>query len=269
MIPSVNEIKTQILKMLQEGMISSLSEFRDPLAKYFNLSDEELNAEYDSANGNIFNSRIRWAFMGLSNDGIIERSKRGVYKLPDQGQSANDSAAIVSCCNESPADDLFNSFKQLKEQLYSDILKIINKKTPKEFEKLAVKLLQAMGYGDGYVTQYNRDNGIDAVIKEDVLGLGHIYIQTKRFENGTIGRPKIQEFIGALQRHGLKSKGVFITTSRFSKDAIECAKDNGVVLIDGNQLAKYIYDFGLGMQLESTLHIKKIDHDFWDMMEDE
>lgn len=269
MVPSVKQIKEQALKTLQESKALRSSEFRGYLIRYFELSEEDITVEYDSANGNKLNRRIIWALRDLSTAGIVEKLERGVYTLSNQEQTMNNSTE-TSSCSESPDQYLFDSFEKLKDKIYLEILDIINKKTPKEFENLAVKLFEVMGYGDGKVTRYSRDNGIDAIIKEDLLGFGHIYIQTKRFNN-PVGRPEIQAFIGAIhgQGHGIKSKRAFITTSRFTKEAIEYAKANGVVLIDGKQLAKYIYDFGLGMQLESTLHIKKIDTDFWDMMEDE
>lgn len=139
-------------------------------------------------------------------------------------------------------------------------------------------LLQKMGYGgeikdSGLVTSPTNDGGIDGIIKEDILGLGRIYIQAKRYQmKSSIGRDEIQKFVGALAVVQ-SNKGVFITTSYFTKGAIEYAESlNGttsLVLINGKQLAEYIYDFGLGMQVEQTIEIKKLDTDFWDSMKDE
>jgi restriction system protein len=139
-----------------------------------------------------------------------------------------------------------------------------------------VKLLQAMGYGgeiEGIVTPYSNDGGIDGIIKEDVLGLGRIHIQAKRYaRDNKISREEIQKFVGALAGAQSSKGGVFITTSSYKHTAIEYA--NGlsnatVILIDGLQLAKYIYEYGLGMQVEQTIEIKKMDGDFWDLMNDE
>jgi restriction system protein len=134
-----------------------------------------------------------------------------------------------------------------------------------------------MGYGgeiknSGFVTSRTNDGGIDGIIKEDILGLGRIHIQAKRYKlDSGIGREAIQSFVGALAV-AQSNKGVFITTSYFSKGAIDYAENlNGlttVVLIDGEQLAEYIYDFDLGMQVEQTIQIKKLDSDFWDSMQD-
>ncbi|GAG34903.1 unnamed protein product, partial [marine sediment metagenome] len=118
----------------------------------------------------------------------------------------------------------------------------------------------------------SNDEGIDGVIKEDVLGLGRIHIQAKRYDrNNTVGREEIQKFVGALAV-AQSNKGVFITTSSYSKGAIEYADSlhgsTTLVLIDGQGLAKYIYDYNLGMQTEQTIEIKKMDSDFWDSMQD-
>lgn len=130
-----------------------------------------------------------------------------------------------------------------------------------------------MGYGgkvkdSGLVTKYTNDGGIDGIIKEDILGFGRIHIQAKRYdEKNTIQRDEIQKFVGALAV-AQSNKGVFITTSSFSKGAIEyvanLSNTTNIVLIDGQRLAEYIYDFNLGMQTEQVIEIKKIDTDFWD-----
>jgi len=140
-----------------------------------------------------------------------------------------------------------------------------------------VLLLERMGYGGqvkdaGEVTQASNDGGIDGVIKEDVLGLGRIHIQAKRYDrNNTVGREEIQKFVGALAV-AQSNKGIFITTSNYSKGAVEYASSlhgsTTLVLIDGFQLARYIYDYNLGMQTEQTIEIKKMDSDFWDTMQD-
>jgi restriction system protein len=141
-----------------------------------------------------------------------------------------------------------------------------------------VKLLDKMGYGgvvkdSGQVTQLSNDGGIDGIIKEDVLGLGRIHIQAKRYKReNVIGREDIQKFVGALAV-AQSNKGVFITTSSYSKSAIEYASSlNGstnVVLIDGSKLAEFIYEYGLGMQTEQEVIIKRMDSDFWDKMLDD
>lgn len=134
-----------------------------------------------------------------------------------------------------------------------------------------------MGYGGeikdaGEITKITNDGSIDGIIKEDVLGLGRIHIQAKRYKlDLPVSREEVQKFVGALAV-AQSNKGVFITTSYFSKGAIEYARKlngtNNIVLIYGKKLAKYIYNFGLGMQTEQIIEIKKLDTDFWDSMQD-
>ncbi|PCI22752.1 MAG: hypothetical protein COB67_13250 [SAR324 cluster bacterium] len=176
-----------------------------------------------------------------------------------------------------PQESLYESYEKIRGSTYEDILDTIFNKSPRDFEHLVVQLLERMGYGGkvkdaGKVTQASNDGGIDGIIKEDVLGLGRIHIQAKRYhKDNTVGREEIQKFVGALAV-AQSNKGVFITTSSYSKGAIEYANSlNGnttLVLIDGLQLAKYIYDYSLGMQTEQVIEIKKMDSDFWDRMQD-
>lgn len=171
-------------------------------------------------------------------------------------------------------EQLENTYHQLRQQRYQEILDIIISKTPQSFEKIVTALLQKMGYGDGSVTQLTRDGGIDATIKGDILGFEKIYVQAKRYQKDkTIGRQDIQGFVGALMGlGGNATKGVFITTAKFSQDAESFANNFSnakVVLIDGIQLAEYIYNYQLGMQVEKEFTIKKLDSDFWDMFDND
>ena len=153
---------------------------------------------------------------------------------------------------------------------------MILSKTPESFERVVVQLLQKMGYGRqfkdaGRTTQLSRDGGIDGEIREDVLGLGKISIQAKRYQRDqSIGRPEVQAFAGALQ--GSRStKGVFITTSKFTKDAIDYARSLAnvtIVLIDGMQLAEYMYQYGLGVEIRDEFAIKDLDESYWDELAD-
>lgn len=151
-------------------------------------------------------------------------------------------------------------------------------KNPREFEKLVVQLLQKMGYGgeiknSGQVTQYSSDKGIDGIIREDILGFGRINIQAKRYAiENKVPREDIQKFVGALAV-AQSEKGVFITTSDFTKGAYEYAENlnfsTKIVLINGKQLAEYIYNYNIGMQTERIIEIKKLDSDYWDNMIDD
>jgi len=234
--------------------------------------------------------------------GLLNKPKRGLYEISALGsekltvpQSINDFIAVeiakkqkdkpekspqVSINHESltPQEELYSSAEKIRESKYQEIIDTILSKTPREFEKLVVLLLQRMGYGgeikqSGTVTSYTNDGGIDGIIKEDVLGLGRIHIQAKRYaQSNNVGREEIQKFVGALAV-AQSNKGVFITTSSFSQGAITYAGSlNGattLILIDGQQLASYLYDYGVGLQVEQTIQIKKLDSEFWDSMENE
>ena len=144
---------------------------------------------------------------------------------------------------------------------------MVKENNPAFFERLVVDLLVVMGYGGSYqdaakAIGKTNDGGIDGIISEDRLGLDKIYIQAKRWEN-TVGRPDIQQFKGALADQVAK-KGVFITTSTFSKEAKESAAKSGIVLMDGDKLTALMIEFGLGVQVERSFHIYKIDQDRFD-----
>jgi len=168
---------------------------------------------------------------------------------------------------QTPEETIQNTTELLKSDLKSDLLQMVKDKSPSFFERLVVDLLVAMGYGGSHqdaaqAIGKTNDGGIDGVISEDRLGLDKIYIQAKRWKD-TVGRPDIQQFKGALADQVAK-KGVFITTSSFSKEAIESARKSGIVLIDGDKLRSLMIEFGLGVQIERSFHIYKIDQDRFD-----
>ena len=310
MIPQFDKIRIQILKILQSGVVMRAKDFRAPLAEHFHLTDEEMNAWYPSGNGEIFLDRISWALSYLFIAGLVEKPKRGDYKISEKGLSMLASYSDEQICeyvkttvnartpkkshnikgaqedtaeetggNEpTPQERLYNSYDNIKQSIQSEILTIKKKKKPQEFERLVVRLLQAMGYGgevknSGFVTKLSNDGGIDGVIKEDILGFNHISIQAKRYALGNnVGRNEVQSFVGAVAGTPSK-KGVFITTSDFTKGAVDYVDSlNGsptVILINGHQLTDYIYDFGLGLQTEMTFKVMKMDSDYWDSMEDD
>jgi restriction system protein len=262
-----------------------------------------LTRNYDSGNGPIFYDRITWAISYLNLAGLIVKPKRGVCDLSEKGlellktpekvnkyveevlakrdtekkSEQQEDLSTDDSSDSTPQENLYTSFNSIRKTVFEEILDTVLSKNPLEFEKLVVLLLQRMGYGgeikdSGLVTKASNDGGIDGIIKEDVLGLGRIHIQAKRYaKDNTVGRAEIQGFVGALAV-AQSNKGVFITTSKYSKGALEYAENlNGsttLVLIDGDKLAEYMYDFGLGMQVEQTIEIKKLDADFWDAMQD-
>lgn len=300
-IPKHDAIRIPALKLLQKQGTMELKDFEQPLAKYFHLSDEEIAREYDSSNGKIFYDRISWALSYMNMAGLLRKPKRGIYQISEIGiEQLKNPEGMNSYINEqlamrgsgknqhieepeevknlTPQEELYDSSEKIRIAAFEEIIDVILSKEPREFENLVVMLLKKMGYGGeidnaGEVTQYSNDKGIDGIIKEDVLGLGRIHIQAKRYaRNNTVGREEIQKFVGALA--GAKSnKGIFITTSTYTKNAVDFVNNlsgsTTLVLINGRMLAEYIYDYGLGMQVEQTIEIKKLDSDFWDGMRDE
>ena len=167
-----------------------------------------------------------------------------------------------------PEETLEAAYQRIRKELATELLKRVKESAPEFFERLVVELLVNMGYGGsrrdaGKALGGSGDEGIDGIINEDRLGLDMIYLQAKRW-TGTVGRPEIQKFVGAL--HGKRAKkGVFITTGTFSSDAEEYAShiDPKVVLIDGTQLAELMIDFNIGVTKSSTYEIKRIDSDYF------
>lgn len=305
-IPKHDEIRIAALKVLKEKGTLKLKDFVELLASYFKLTEEEVAEIYPSGNGHIFYDRVTWALSYLHMAALVDKPNRGFYKInalgakmletPDQinayvdqkvserepNKTTTKKEAFVPAksesSNDTPAEKLYISFEKIKTARKSEILDTILRKSSYDFEKLVVRLLQRMGYGgeikdSGLVTSATNDGGIDGIIKEDVLGLGRIHIQAKRYAlKNSIGRDEVQKFAGALLGAPV-SKGVFITTSYFSPGALAYVKNLNtaatIILIDGDQLAEYMYDYGLGMQIEQTVELKKLDTDFWDAMTDE
>jgi restriction system protein len=309
-IPKHTEIRVQVLEYLKKFGPAGSKQMVGPLSEYFRLTPEEVTQMYESGKGPVFKARINWAITYLGFTDLIVRKSRAIYAITPEGiemlktpekidayidhhlalkearksEKSNTEAVTTEVpikptakVKSTPQEDLYQSYAHIKKSINDEILDTIVGKSPRAFEILVVSLLQKMGYGgeikdSGVVTQYTNDQGIDGIIKEDVLGLGRIHIQAKKYARETaIQRDDIQKFVGALAV-AQSNKGVFITTSYFSKGAMEYVKNlNGrtnIVLINGEELANYIYDYNLGMQVEQVITIKKLDSDFWDEMED-
>lgn len=297
-IPKYFEIKLPILELLSSGIECRPKDLVGNIAKNFNLTFEEQNQMYESGNGPILYDRITWALTHLNLEGLVVKPKRGKYKISVEGEKVLSSPDLYNSNDtkkkiegnarlkpiskeietiDTPTELLWSSFLGIKTSIYSEIIDILLSKTPRDFEKLVVLLLQKMGYGgeindSGIVTQYSNDKGIDGIIKEDVLGFGRVCIQAKLYKSDIkVQRDDIQRFFGALAP-AQSQKGVIITTSDFTKGAYDYVDSlnsgTKIVLINGQKLAELIYDYNFGLQIERTLEIKKIDEDFWGVYED-
>lgn len=308
MIPQFKEIQIQALKELGKGAIMRAKDLRESLAEHFQLTEDEKNALYPSGNGELFLGRIVWSLSYLFIAGLVEKPQRGDYKINERGLSMlssctdeqinefirgevnaktltkdfkgknvnNASSHVGNDDERTPEEEFADSYNRIKQNVQSQILTTILSKKPQEFERLVVKLLQAMGYGgevknSGVVTQLSNDGGIDGIIKEDILGFDHISIQAKRYAlDHKVTRNEVQSFVGAVMGTSSK-KGVFITTSDYAKSAIEYVENlhgsSTIILINGQQLTEYIYDYGLGLQTEKVFKVMKMDMDYWDTMD--
>jgi len=297
-IPDYQTIMLPLLQYVSDNQEHRITDATEYLSKKFNLSEGELRELLPSGIP-IFTSRISWAKTYLKQAGILEQPKRGVFTITDRGLTLlqekpplinvklleqyeefrafrsrkshvdSEASALLQTSDETPEEQLAGAYQKLRGELESELLEIVKQSTPVFFERLVVDLLVKMGYGGsrkeaGKAIGRSGDEGIDGIINEDKLGLDVIYIQAKRWE-GTVGRPEIQKFAGALMGQGAK-KGVFITTSSFSKDAINYVRqiDARIILIDGDLLAGLMADHGVGVTTVGTYEIKKADMDYFE-----
>jgi restriction system protein len=289
-----------LLEHLADGEIKTNRETMKTLGEHFDLTSEELVELLPSGQQPVFINRVAWAKAHLKGAGLIESPARGQYRIAQRGLAAlkqkdrqinlaylkqfkeyrsfrepNKSSENKPQSESNTSDTLTPSeyiehgYQKVREELESELLAKIMQASPAFFERLVVELLVAMGYGGsrksaGEILGKSGDEGIDGVIKEDRLGLDAVYIQAKRWE-GAVGRPEVQKFAGALQGRRAK-KGVFLTTSSFSKEAHEYASqiDSRVILIGGIELASLMVDSGVGVSKIATYEINRLDSDYFE-----
>ncbi len=299
-IPDFQKLMLPLLKCVSDGQSHSISLVHDSLSKEFNLTEDEVNQFLASGSQKIFYNRVYWAKAYLKMAGLIENTTRGHFKitnagsevlrknLPDinikylrqfssfqESMNKREEEKEVSMPNDTdqvrtPEEIISTNYLQIRKALSIELLAKVKQSTPAFFETLVVQLLVKMGYGGsfkeaGKATRLTNDGGIDGIIKEDKLGLDVIYIQAKRWDTQSVGRPDIQSFVGALEGQRA-SKGVFITTSKFAESAVDYVKtiNKKVILIDGEQLTNYMIDYNLGVSIFTSYDLKKIDNDFFE-----
>ena len=296
MIPDFQTIMLPLLKTFQDGEEKTSKELREKMVSYFNISIDEQKEKIPSGKQPLYYNRVAWAIAYLKMADLISSPLRAVYKITEEGKKVLENPPEKITINflkqfdsfsknrnpekdtelddnnqivEKTPDELIEiGYKQVKNELSLQILNQIKDCSPYFFEKLVLDLLIKMGYGgsemaNGEVTPKGSDEGIDGIIKEDKLGLDKIYIQAKKWEN-CVGRPEIQKFVGALQGKRAQ-KGIFITMSTFSKEALEYAEnlDVAVILIDGKKLANYMIENELGVSLKQNYKIFNVDTDYF------
>lgn len=297
-IPDFQSIMRPMLEHLADRKVHKNRETNEFLAEHFQLLEEELSEMLPSGYARLFDNRIGWAKTHLKGAGLIESPARARYRITERGLDAlsqTDQPINLAYLkqfdeykefksgskNEKPkkpetsTDDLTPlehiefGYQKVREELELELIEKVKSGSPGFFERVVVELLVAMGYGGtrkdaGQTLGKSGDGGIDGVIKEDRLGLDVIYLQAKRWE-GTVGRPEIQKFAGALQGQRAK-KGIFLTTSGFSAEATQYASfiDSRIVLIDGETLAGLMIDAGIGVSKVATYDVKRLDSDYFE-----
>jgi restriction system protein len=289
-----------LLRSYADGETRSIASVSESLGREFMLTEDELRQLLPSGRQSTFRNRIAWARTYLSKAGLLASPKRAHFHITEAGlktlaaqptridinylnafpeflnfrtrkhadSPADLAATAAESARENPEELIESLHDQLKRALADDLLARISTAAPDFFERLVVELLLKMGYGGsrqdaGRAIGRSGDVGIDGIINEDRLGLDSIYLQAKRWEN-PVGRPEIQKFAGALAEHRAK-KGVFITTSSFTKEALASATkhDARIVLIDGEKLATLMIDHGLGVTLAASYDVKRVDSDYF------
>jgi restriction system protein len=300
-LPKNHELVRPFLELLADGRSYRLRDIADAIARKLSLSEGDL-AETASNGSSRLTDRLGWVKCGLANAGLVETVERGAYQITDFGlaelqrlpQTINSSflqqygkngaegeaalqqgaTGILEAANvpdvlieEPPEERIDAAFRELEAALAEELLAYLQALSPSGFERFVVHLIKAMGYGtEGAATKQSGDGGIDGIIYGDPLHLERTYIQAKRWaENNKVSSPDINGFIGALMRQGA-TRGVFVTTSQYTPDAIKAAKDAQLrlKLIDGLELVKLAIKFKVGVSRRRVLEIKRLDSDFFD-----
>ena len=299
-IPDFQTIMLPLLELAEDDAIHYIRDAVEQLNDHFSLSEEEKSRLLSSGQQPIFYNRVGWARTYLKKAGLLEDPKRGYFRITERGKSvlqekpARIDMKFLKRFPEyiefrqttreteepgegeedleylTPEEALEDAYQRIRSGLADDLLTYVLKSTHGFFEKLVVEVLVKMGYGGSQrdaarAVGRSGDEGIDGVIYEDRLGLDIIYIQAKKWDGeSSVGRPEIQKFVGALQGKRAK-KGIFITTSRFTEEAREYARniDTKVVLIDGKRLSELMIDYGVGVTPRTTYELKTFDSDYF------
>lgn len=301
MLPTFQDCMLPILNYLADEKVHHTKDIHNCLKDYFHVTDEEESVLLPSKRTTRFKCNLSWARTYMKAAGLIKAPQRSSFQITQEGKrllKTNPERVNVEILSQyekfnqwnkgykpkitskeenekvsslTPEEQIQESYQMLRNSLAQDLLDNILENSPEFFEHLVIRLLVAMGYGGSYneisemVVGKNGDEGIDGIIKEDKLGLDSIYVQAKRWKKDkTIGRPDIQTFVGALSGQGA-FKGIFITTARFTEQARNFKPHNNikVALIDGETLCQHMIDYNIGVSVQETFEVKRIDSDFF------
>ena len=300
-IPDFQSLMRPLLEAHADGKEHLNRDLVAQLGDQFALTEEERREMLPSGGARLFDNRVGWAKSHITQAGLLISPRRAISVITDRGREAlrihperidlrvlngfevyrefrnrrknveddeSDTSETEIQDAQTPEELLENAYLQVRRQVEAELLSQIKSSPPEFLERVVVDLVVRMGYGGsrkdaGEALGRSGDEGIDGIIKEDPLGLDIIYLQAKRWE-GTVGRPEIQKFAGALQGQRAR-KGIFITTSTFSSDALEYTSriETKIILIDGPRLAKLMFDHGVGVATASNYEVKRIDSDYF------
>jgi restriction system protein len=301
-VPDFQSIMLPLLRIAADGKEHRLSDLRARLGSEFNLTQDEQDELLPSGRQSRFANRVAWAKVYLERGGLLVSPQRGRFTISARGlevlktaparidvrfltqypeflefqkakrqteEPSTQSTAPEATDVDTPEEALEAAHAKIEASLASQVLARVKPGSPAFFERLVGELLVKMGYGGsradaGHAIGRSGDEGIDGIISEDRLGLDIVYLQAKRWE-GSVGRPEVQKFVGAL--HGKRArKGVLITTGSFTADAIAYVEhiDPKVVLIDGRRVAELMVDFEVGVTTLRTYHVKGLDSDYFE-----
>lgn len=298
-IPKYNELYRLVLLSLQDGGTHSMKEVRDFIISTLHLTEQDLAETLPSnPKSSVFSGRVGWAKTYLLKAQMIDSPQRGHIFITPSGKALLESGISITntvlaqkCpefldfyrrknsgsdsitlapdevqaeAPETPQETFDRVYALINEQLADDLLAEVLNQTPAFFEQLVVDLMKAMNYGEGFVTKYSGDDGIDGIIHEDQLGFNLIYIQAKRWKSDvTIGKPELQKFAGAMMGPPRVEKGLFITTAKFSPKARDFANAQHIILVDGKRLTELMIEYGVGVSTQKAYLIKRVDSDYF------
>lgn len=306
-VPDFQTLMRPLLALTEDGQEHSIGALREKLAEQFQLSPDDLAARIPSGRVTVLQNRVGWAATYLYRTGLLSRPRRAHYAItgrgrqvltenpervdlgvlsqfeefeefrsrstkPSGGEVAAAPTGQTSLQTETAEDRMHQADRELRTALAAEVLDRVKDQTWEFFEDLVLDVLRAMGYGGPRgETEHlgaSGDGGVDGVIREDALGLDLIYVQAKFWTN-TVGRPEIQRFYGALHGQGA-SRGIFLTTSTFSREAEEFAESATprVVLVDGQRLADLMIENQVGVTVAETYEVKRVDLDYFVQDED-
>ncbi|MDX2128429.1 MAG: restriction endonuclease [Chloroherpetonaceae bacterium] len=294
-IPKFHETLLPILKTLSDGKTIHYNDLRKKVRDtyYGNLSTDLLELETKSGDPIVLN-RIGWGKAYLKQAKMVEYPERGLVRITEKGRKILEKGSLTlkelkldkdyvehekikkikketegeddnfDLENDSPQDLIDKGISAIDAEVKAELLEKLKNIDPYYFEKVILKLLNKMGYGDIIETSKSRDGGIDGIINEDKLGLEKIYIQAKKYTENKVREKDIREFIGAMS--GDTTKGIFVTTSDFDEAAIKKAKEahHKIVLINGSKLVDLMHQFTVGFQIKNVYEVKQIDEEFFE-----